>query len=190
MKTATRGATRRPPTEAQKAAAKARRDQIAELWRQVGEMDDATRARLTEKVGAIVTPEGRELSLNNTLLLMLQRPNATVCGGFQQWLKVGRCVRKGEKALALWVPVSKSDNGADSTPAPGAFLALPAPREGTPAGDPVAKRRPFILGNVFDISQTRPIENEADEFAAFNDLESLPADSNRGALAAPMLALA
>jgi antirestriction factor ArdC-like protein len=41
------------------------------------------------------------LSLNNQLLVALSCPDATFVAGFQAWLKLGYCVRKGEKAIRI-----------------------------------------------------------------------------------------
>ena len=38
-------------------------------------------------------------SFHNQLLIALQRPDATYVAGFQAFLELGRCVRKGEKAI-------------------------------------------------------------------------------------------
>ena len=38
-------------------------------------------------------------SWGNCLLICSQRPQATHVAGFHAWLKLGRCVRKGEKGI-------------------------------------------------------------------------------------------
>lgn len=43
-------------------------------------------------------------SMNNQLLIALQKPDATRVAGFGAWLKLGRCVRKGEKAIKIFAP--------------------------------------------------------------------------------------
>lgn len=47
----------------------------------------------------------RTYSPQNTLLLFEQRPMAQYVMGFAQWKKHGRYVRKGEKGLAIFVPI-------------------------------------------------------------------------------------
>src|SRR5438128_2050298 len=44
-------------------------------------------------------------SLRNTLLIAYQCPHATHLAGFRSWLELGRCVRKGEKAIRILAPV-------------------------------------------------------------------------------------
>ena len=43
-------------------------------------------------------------SFNNTMLIFLQRPDATHLAGFQAWKKFGRHVRKGEKGIKVIAP--------------------------------------------------------------------------------------
>src|SRR5262245_597032 len=59
------------------------------------------------------TIEGRTLSPINTLLAATQDARVTVIGGFKQWLAAGRCVRKGEKALLIWVPKTVKGPGVN-----------------------------------------------------------------------------
>jgi N-terminal domain of anti-restriction factor ArdC len=50
-------------------------------------------------------------SSNNLFLIVRHRPNARRLAGYQTWQKVGRCVRKGEKGIAIIAPMvrHKSD---------------------------------------------------------------------------------
>jgi antirestriction protein ArdC len=75
-------------------------------------------------------------SFANTLLILLQRPDATQVAGFQAWKKLGRQVRRGEKGIAIVVPHTRkmSDEGGEDG------------EERRVAG--------FGTGHVFDISQT------------------------------------
>src|SRR3982074_592752 len=43
-------------------------------------------------------------SFGNTLLILLQRPDATHVAGFHTWRKLGRFVMKGEKGIRIVVP--------------------------------------------------------------------------------------
>lgn len=85
-------------------------------------------------------------SLGNQLLIAMQKPNATRVAGFRAWLKLGYVVRKGEKALHIWVPMQPSkkqiaDAAAASEPRPRVF---------------------FKLGPVFDRSQVEPLPPPAE----------------------------
>jgi hypothetical protein len=78
------------------------------------------------------------LSLNNQLLVALARPDATFVAGFKAWLKLGYCVRKGEKAIRIIAPM---------------------PIKQRDSGDEEAETRVLFKGvAVFDRSQVAPIE--------------------------------
>jgi len=78
-------------------------------------------------------------SFNNTLLIALQRPDATQVAGFRKWLEMGRCVRKGEKGLAILAPIVKRTKVTDDDG-----------EERTIISDP----NRFRVVHVFDIAQT------------------------------------
>ena len=48
-------------------------------------------------------------SMCNTLLILCQRPNATLCASFKTWGDKGRNVNKGEKGLEIFVPMFTRD---------------------------------------------------------------------------------
>lgn len=55
-----------------------------------------------------------QYSFNNTLLILIQKPDATRCAGFKTWQRLGRTVRRGEKGIAILAPNRyqlKDDNG-------------------------------------------------------------------------------
>ncbi|MGH9043354.1 MAG: ArdC-like ssDNA-binding domain-containing protein, partial [Acidimicrobiales bacterium] len=54
-------------------------------------------------------------SANNVVLIGLQRPDATRVAGFSAWRRLGRSVRKGEKALWIMAPIIRRKVGSDST---------------------------------------------------------------------------
>jgi hypothetical protein len=81
-------------------------------------------------------------SLNNTLLIALQCPHATHVAGFRKWLELGRCVRKGEKAIRIFAPIRyrRRDEG-----------------EQRGENDAEPQVTGFRLACVFDVSQTEPL---------------------------------
>lgn len=115
----------------------ARRAAFQETCRKIKALSEVQRAELAASC-PVVNIEGHVLSLKNRCLIALQSPAATVVGGFRQWLKVGRCVRKGEHGISIWVPAggrkAKKEDG-DTEYAEGAETF-------------------FIAGTVFDVSQT------------------------------------
>ncbi|BDG59734.1 ArdC family protein [Caldinitratiruptor microaerophilus] len=96
-------------------------------------------------------------SLGNQILIFTQRPDATLVAGFNAWKKLGRHVKKGEKGIAILVPLGvpplkrvdplqalqeqqKDDTERDT------LLA--------PPGEERAQAVRFGVGYVFDVSQT------------------------------------
>jgi hypothetical protein len=138
---------RHQPTAQQKAAAAERRAQFTELANRVAEMTDDERAALVLKLGAIVTCEGRALSVHNSCLVLTQLPTASMVGGFRQWKAHGRSVKRGEHGLMIWVPTARKTDAE-----PTASAVPPAADAEQPEGE--AKRAGFVMGTVFDISQT------------------------------------
>src|SRR5215213_4472744 len=120
---------RHQPTAEQRAAAAERRARFTELAQRVAEMGDDERAALVAHVGAVVTCEGRALSVHNSCLVLTQLPTASMVGGFRQWKAHGRGVRKGEHGLMIWVPTSRKGDAAPTTPE-GQPAAGTAPAEG------------------------------------------------------------
>ena len=45
-------------------------------------------------------------SANNILLIHVQRQDATRVAGFSAWRRLGRFVRRGEKGIAILVPLT------------------------------------------------------------------------------------
>jgi DNA primase len=150
------GRYRRPATPAQRAqAAQAREDKLAGLHR-----------TLTEQVAALATgPAWRRwldvaarfhtYSLNNTLLLLAQKPDATSVAGYTTWQQLGRQVTKGEQGLMILAPVTRRADPADPPAAAAGTPPTPAPE---PVGaDPGAQSRRvvgFRPAYVWDVSQT------------------------------------
>src|SRR6266516_1776554 len=73
---------------------------------------EALLSTLGEKVAALVSSDDwlsylrfaaafRAYSVNNLLLIAAQCPHATRVAGYRAWQKIGRQVRKGEKAIKI-----------------------------------------------------------------------------------------
>lgn len=122
---------RKQLTAEQQAKQKERRAAFAKMAGHISAITPEARAELAAKMPAIVTVEGRALSIFNQCLLATQCPSATIVGGFRQWLDAGRCVRKGEHGLMIWCPTSKKSE--DTTAEVETY---------------------FIPGTVFDVGQT------------------------------------
>lgn len=88
-------------------------------------------------------------SFNNMMLIYLQYPKASRLAGFKQWQSRGRQVKKGSKAIKIFgfgISKKKNEDGQE-------ILG--------PDGTPQTYTYYPIL-NVFDISQTEPIEGAED----------------------------
>jgi len=146
---------RKPPTEAQREAAKARREKFRGIVKTIAGMPEADRIALSQKVVA-ANVEGHVLSLHNQCLLAVQCPHVTVVGGFRQWREQGRTVRRGEHGHMIWVPVTYGEKNGDDTPQPSEI-----------DGEEKKTGVRFLIGTVFDISQTEPLtDSKESEVAA------------------------
>ena len=127
--------------EEKRQAAKAKRERVRAIVKQIGQMTPEARAEIAQRM-PVINPEGHALSLNNVVLLALQsgRTDFTVVAGFRQWRKAGRYVRKDEHGYLIWFPV-KSKAGED------------AESDEMIDDDPMQ----FLLVTVFDISQTHEL---------------------------------
>jgi len=117
-------------------AIEAKKAKMRELADMFSKLSEAERVELSNQLGSLRTIEGRPLSFKNSALLYFQRKGVSIVGGFQQWKKAGRIVRKGEKSLLIFCPATKK------------------PKEGEVSEDSPLF---FFSGNVFDISQTEPL---------------------------------
>lgn len=93
----------------------------------------------SEALAAYLRAIGRfhRYSLNNVLLIALQKPNASYVAGFRTWNGLGRFVKKGEKGIMILAPIVRRKVENEET-ADEASRAI--------AG--------FRAAYVFDISQT------------------------------------
>lgn len=140
---------KRKLTPAQETARDERRAKFKTLWKQVAAMPESERLLIACKLG-LTTCEGHQLSPGNQYLIFLQNPAASVLGGFRQWRKHGRTVKKGEHGAMIWVPCGAGKKATgEATPASQA--------EGTaePTGEGSSF---FVVGTLFDISQTEEMQ--------------------------------
>ena len=90
-------------------------------------------------------------SLNNTLLIAMQKPDATTVAGYTTWKSLGRQVKKGEKAIQILAPIiykkKREDEGEEDDKA--------SARRDKPLSEETEKILVgFKIVNVFDIAQT------------------------------------
>jgi hypothetical protein len=120
------------------------------LERQRAQYRQAKRAEQREQVEratrALLSSEGwqrwaqtrakfHRYSMGNTMLIALQRPDATQVAGFKRWQELGRQVPKGEKSIRIMAPMSVKETDKN--------------------GEETGERVVFFRGvPVFDIAQT------------------------------------
>ncbi|MDI6813287.1 MAG: ArdC-like ssDNA-binding domain-containing protein [Desulfitobacteriaceae bacterium] len=101
-------------------------------------------------------------SFGNTLLILLQKPDASLVAGYKTWEKMGRHVKKGEKGIAIFAPRTYKKEIIDEET--GEVTVVITGLAG------------FKVVHVFDVSQTegKPLpllkEPELDDTAAGRDL--------------------
>jgi hypothetical protein len=105
-------------------------DVLARLEQAVGQIQDSETFRRYLDIQA----RFHHYSPNNAALILAQRPEATRVAGYNDWLRMHRYVRRGEKAIKIIVPMFKTTVDEES-------------------GE--ERRRVFFgVGNVFDLGQT------------------------------------
>ncbi|MET8824136.1 ArdC-like ssDNA-binding domain-containing protein [Streptomyces rochei] len=121
---------------------------------------DALQEQLNTAIESLISADGWKAMLratianlgrysaNNMLLILAQCPHATQVRGFREWKQHGRSVRKGEKGLRIFAPMTVKKKDENGTPV-------------LDENGQEKKRVIFKTVAVFDISQTDPIGEEA-----------------------------
>ena len=78
-----------------------------------------------------------DYSINNTILITMQRPDATQVGGYGLWKKLGRTVKKGERGIRILAPYKYKTEIEDSD-----------------GNKQLVERVGFKPAYVFDVTQT------------------------------------
>lgn len=141
--------------------------------------------RLQTQAAALLTSDGwqawlrtratlHSYSSNNTLLLLAQALERgfepTYVAGFRAWLRLGRCVRKGERGLKVFAPMPARRREGDDDEDQGA------------GEDERPRRMRFGLASVFDVSQTDPLP-DVDPAPLRPPIQPLEGDSHAHLLA-------
>lgn len=130
---------------------------------------DTAKKMLTDGVAAVIASNDfqqvldmmgkfHRYSLQNTMLIMAQKPTASRVAGFKTWQGMGRNVRKGEKGIQIFVPHIRK------------------PKEGDEDQKP---QMSFGVGYVFDVEQT-----DGDELPSFETTTWLEGESTEGVIEA------
>ncbi len=92
-------------------------------------------------------------SVNNNILIMMQKPDAQICQSFTGWKEMGRFVKKGEKGIKIIAPapytIQREQNKLDESGRP------MMDHDGEPIMESVEiKINAFKVVSTFDVSQT------------------------------------
>lgn len=92
-------------------------------------------------------------SFNNTLLIAMQRPDATLVTGYNKWKSMGRQVKKGEKGITIIAPVPMKQKREREVLDKDQMPVMDS--DGKPMVEEVEVTLPrFKATTVFDINQT------------------------------------
>lgn len=102
------------------------------------ELDDNLKNEIISSM-PVMNPEGRILSDANIIFLAWQSSiRFTIVAGFRQWIKHGRCVKKGEHGNCIFIPAMNKEKNKNA--------------DGSETVTEELQR--FLVATVFDISQT------------------------------------
>lgn len=119
-------------------------------------LEDGVKAvRNSDEFKSLITTMAKfpHYSLNNCMLIAMQRPDATLCQSYGAWKKMGRYVRKGEKGIRVIAPAPYTiEKEVDKLDANGKVIL-------DKDGEPVKEKKElnlmsFKAESTFDISQT------------------------------------
>ncbi|MEM7313570.1 MAG: ArdC-like ssDNA-binding domain-containing protein [Planctomycetota bacterium] len=142
-----------------------KREEVQELVeRGITELNEALAGGRSDRLQEYLDVMARfpNYSFNNTILICLQKPEATLIQGFHAWRKMGRTVKKGEKGIGIFAPLiykSKKEEGKRS-------------QQSTDDEKKGSELRGFKVVHVFDVSQT-----EGEELPEFASVSGDPGNS-------------
>ena len=94
-------------------------------------------------------------SFNNTVLIAAQKPDATLCAGFNAWkFKYGRHVRKGEKGIRIITPVKVKETVQEEKTDPNTGQPVFGEDGQLVTSSKTVWKQRFQASTVFDLGQT------------------------------------
>ncbi len=94
-------------------------------------------------------------SFNNTVLIAAQKPEATMCAGFNAWkFKYGRHVKKGEKGIRIITPVKVKETVQEEKTDPNTGQPVYGENGQLATSPKVVWKQRFRASTVFDLGQT------------------------------------
>ncbi len=159
-----------------KAAAEARRNEMKEITRKLEE--GVAGIFSSDKYQNFLNTMAKfpQYSINNSLLIMMQKPDASLVQSYTGWKKMGRYVKRGEKGIRILAPTPFTiDRDQERMNADGKPVL---DQDGEPVKETVHVRMmAFKPVSTFDISQTEgepvpslgvdELKGSVDHYAAF-----------------------
>ncbi len=130
-----------------------REDKLKELTDKLQDGVKAVRDSAEYKKLLSVMAKFPHYSLNNCMLIAMQKPDATLCQGYNAWKKMGRYVKKGERGIRIIAPAPYTiQKEVDKKDKSGKVIC-----DGD--GEPVKETKEFQVMSykaetTFDVSQT------------------------------------
>lgn len=122
----------------------------------------------------------RRYSLNNQILIWIQKPDATAVAGMTKWKdEFGRTLKKGAKGIQIFVPKFGGKRKSDSDPQTDEHV------------DEIKSVTGFMLRPVYDVSDTEPIPGVGKEIPQVPKwFDDMPVDEKTSEIFDAMLSLA
>ncbi len=159
-----------------KAAAEARKDEMEEMGKKLENgVKDIFKSENFKKYLDFCAKLPR-YSVNNQILIMLQKPEATMCQSYSGWKDMNRFVRKGEKGIRIMAPSPfKMQKEQEKTDQAGKPIL---DKDGEPVKETVEVTvQAFKPVSTFDVSQTDgepvPVPGVSELTAAVEGYENL-----------------
>ena len=144
-----------PPKEPEKAQFKSPKEKVAEITDKLesGIKELFEGEKFKEYLDTM--SKFHNYSFNNTLLIAMQKPDATLVAGFNAWKNdFGRNVNKGEKGIQIFAPAPYKIKKEEVKRDPDTDLPV-LDKDGKPIVEEVERVIPnFKVVSVFDVSQT------------------------------------
>ncbi|MFZ4569776.1 MAG: ArdC-like ssDNA-binding domain-containing protein [Bacteroidales bacterium] len=135
------------PKQVPRAGASKMKSEHFDFLKYYKELDGSFKDQIINSM-PVMNPEGRILSDANIVFLAWQsKIQFTIVAGFRQWLKHGRCVKKGQHGNCIFIPAMNKERNRNA--------------DGSETVSEELQR--FLVATVFDISQTFEITEKEEK---------------------------
>lgn len=138
-------------------------DKIIAFLERLGKEADQAKASQQFQDYVNFAKKFKTYSFTNTMLIYIQKPDATRVAGFNKWKEFNRHIKAGAKGIGIFAPKTKAYTGhADTVSGDTSPVANPNERE---LDKQIAKRSVitgFMIVHVYDISDTEVMPGKED----------------------------